>query len=964
MKSVYGSAHGSFTRAGGVFLVLALFALAPAVTQAATRIKQNNTHDLNLAASWDVLPGAADIALWSSTVTAANRTSLGADLSWLGIKIVTPGGPVTIEAGHSLTLGASGIDLSTATQDLTLNCGLTLRGRQTWKAAFYRMINVAGSFNRTGAVVDFSAFPTNAGLGTLGNDASGILGPWATWGSGTSLYYVKCTPQISPFLGATAATAGTLANVISPSVNYTYAASANLTVNITANTLRFTGSSATVANGGKTVTLNGLLNAASGTSGSVSFSGTGNVIIGSNRELVIISNTRNLSIFSLIADNPAGSSGLTYSGGGTLSLFAANTYSGGTTVDAGTLAVVNSGSTLGRGDVTLNAGTLSLGTGTSNVIGDTNTVTIADGAIVTLASGINEAVRDLYLGGRRASSGTWGSSDSGSEHIDDAHLSGGGVFTVLNAENDPTRIPRLSGTLDFGTVATNAAATLSVEVWNDGNQSLSVTDIQVPASFSVTPRAFTVPVGAAVALTVSFTPSAVIPYAGQLTLECNATAGTTSLAVSGAGVVPPPPPGVRTIAGLHAVIAIDVPEEATVLGVEDELSPGMAPVTISDGGSWDAVNRKVKWFFNEAGQVRDRALQYTVASAGNVVAGSVNFGQGNKPVTGDTAFSGGEGHGLLHSADDNGDWRVTLQEVSASVNRWKSGQDDTKTPIVVRGITLYLQGEQYRYDPAISSEAKRWIALAGLASLGTSASRMNPLAPLAAILAIPQTGAVRSVDTTNVTITVTPASGTVAWGMEESVPSGVQVTAVGNSGTWDASHRRIKWAFFDGNSRALSYTVNGLPGTNVTVTGSASFDGSDDAVSGTTSLAIPLSFPLWAERHGLSGDADAAFRAAHAEYGQPNGIVYAFQSNLKSGDLLLEIGWDQGAPYVETPKQDPATLAFVEISLEGKRELSDADWSLSLQPAQDQSAVPGNRCRWTPLSVPDRAFYRLRVVPK
>ena len=80
-------------------LALALAAcglLAPPAAQAATRTKQDNTDALNLTSSWDTLPGPADIAQWTNIVTVDNTTaSLGADLSWAGIKIVDPGGLVT-----------------------------------------------------------------------------------------------------------------------------------------------------------------------------------------------------------------------------------------------------------------------------------------------------------------------------------------------------------------------------------------------------------------------------------------------------------------------------------------------------------------------------------------------------------------------------------------------------------------------------------------------------------------------------------------------------------------------------------------------------------------------------------------------------------------------------------------------------------------------------------------------------
>ena len=109
-------------------------------SQGATRFKADNADDLNLASSWDTLPGAADIAQWDLTVTTANSPVLGADLTWAGIKIVDPGTnpgiePVTIGGSNTLTISTSGINLSTATQDLTIASGLTVFGKQSWKAA-------------------------------------------------------------------------------------------------------------------------------------------------------------------------------------------------------------------------------------------------------------------------------------------------------------------------------------------------------------------------------------------------------------------------------------------------------------------------------------------------------------------------------------------------------------------------------------------------------------------------------------------------------------------------------------------------------------------------------------------------------------------------------------------------------------------------------------------------------------
>ena len=384
--------------------------LSQATVFAGTSIKQNNSTNLNLAGSWNTLPGAGDIAQWDATVLGTNSPVLGADLSWLGLKIVSPGGLVTLGAGNTLTIGASGIDLSTATQSLTLNCGLTLQGLQSWKAAASRTLNVAGTFTRTGAVVDFTNFNASAILSGITNDATGMLGTWATTGATTSLNYVKNTAGvISAYTGQTAATAADLSNVTNPAINYSFAAAATLTGTITANTLRYTGGAATVTNNGNSITLNGLMNA--GSASTLFISGTGNLVIGANKELVVAA-SKDTTITSKIVDNPGGASSLTYSGAGSnFTLSGSNTYTGGTVVNAGSLTA-GSGSSLGAagfvnvtvqsgatlvtnnlqftGNLTLNGGTVSATNGNSQdvwngpiTLGATSTIDVgsSDGVL-------------------------------------------------------------------------------------------------------------------------------------------------------------------------------------------------------------------------------------------------------------------------------------------------------------------------------------------------------------------------------------------------------------------------------------------------------------------------------------------------------------------------------------------------------------------------------------------------------
>jgi autotransporter-associated beta strand protein len=125
--------------------------------------KANNTDALNLTTSWSLgtAPTSTDVALWDSTVSAANTVLLGADTSWQGIKLTSPGGAVTISAGNVLTLGSAGIDMSSATQNLTLASGLLLATDQSWNVGTGRTLTISGASTGSTGVI------TKSGAGIL-----------------------------------------------------------------------------------------------------------------------------------------------------------------------------------------------------------------------------------------------------------------------------------------------------------------------------------------------------------------------------------------------------------------------------------------------------------------------------------------------------------------------------------------------------------------------------------------------------------------------------------------------------------------------------------------------------------------------------------------------------------------------------------------------------------------------------
>ena len=303
----------------------------------AERIKANNTTNLNLAASWDALTTSTDVGNWTTTVAAANTVALGADLSWQGIKIVAPGGLVTISPGNTLMIGGRGIDLSTATQDLTIQSGLMTRpgSGQIWNVATGRTLTLSTGIITRGAYSTVNV----QGVGTvnssvLTNDSTGLIGPWATYGTVTAAKYATMSAgSIIGYSGGTAAANAAAVTDTTGLVNYDVAAVGALGTGASFNTLRYTGAAGTITGN---YVASGILNAGTG-----ALILSGNVTISPKRELVIMNGDnnalRNITLSGNIGDDAGGPSAITKGGDGALILSGNNTYTGVTTVSRGQL---------------------------------------------------------------------------------------------------------------------------------------------------------------------------------------------------------------------------------------------------------------------------------------------------------------------------------------------------------------------------------------------------------------------------------------------------------------------------------------------------------------------------------------------------------------------------------------------------------------------------------------------------
>lgn len=280
-------------------------------SSAASVVKADNALDLSNGLSWvgGSAPNAATIAKWDSTVTSANTTALGADMSWSGIAIENPSGPVTINGGNTLTLGAAAldIDLSTATADLTLACPLAMSDSNSWSVAASRTVTLGGKVSGSSAIIKL--------------------------GEGTAIL----SSSANDYTGNTTVSAGTLklgGNNVIPH------GSGEVAGNV-------------VVNG--TLDLNGKSDSINGLSGGGVVDNTG-----AATSTLSVGNNSQTTTFSGVIKSTTGNINLSKTGNGTLTLGGANTFTG-------TVTLVPSTSVLELGNISPlnNVTSITLGGGTT-----------------------------------------------------------------------------------------------------------------------------------------------------------------------------------------------------------------------------------------------------------------------------------------------------------------------------------------------------------------------------------------------------------------------------------------------------------------------------------------------------------------------------------------------------------------------------------------------------------------------
>lgn len=240
-------------------------------------------------------------------------------------------------------------------------------------------------------------------------DASGVRALRASEYSGSITAGADHNVSVGGF---TALAADATVNSLRLTTNTTNNIGADRVLTIQSGALLFTANNATLGGSG------------SATAGTVSFG---------SREGVIWSNATNVNT---IGASLAGSGGLTKAGTGTLILTGGNSYAGVTHVGSGILQVGDGTrqSNLGAGDVVVAAGAL-LDVRNDNALSEDYVLRMTLSGLVhgmvLLGAGTENTVAGLYFGDVAQAAGTWGSSASGAEFVNDIYFSGTGILIVV-----------------------------------------------------------------------------------------------------------------------------------------------------------------------------------------------------------------------------------------------------------------------------------------------------------------------------------------------------------------------------------------------------------------------------------------------------------------------------------------------------------------------------------------------------
>jgi fibronectin-binding autotransporter adhesin len=463
MKSFFSSTISFLLAFGGLVLLSSSL-------HAADRVKANNTNALNQPASWvdGVVPTSLDIAVWDETLTLNRNASIGGNQTWAGIRVTTAGGnstlhQITATSGQTLTLGASGIDMSLAELNFTIACLFNIGSTQTWDVAANRTLTLSGVVS--GASGN-TLSKNGTGTAVLSNTANTFTGPVVING-GVLQVALLANGGSNSSLGASSNEAS------------------NLTIN--GGTLRVTSTSTsdrgiTIGEAGGTIESNARLQLTN--TDALVLSGTNVARTLTLGGTYVGTPTTRSRLNAQITDNGTGATSLVKTGAGFWLLGNnANDYTGKTSVQQGGLVVTgNTGidalgapttianKTIDLGTVST-AGTLEFNNLTANLTTDRPINLVGNGTIAFTGTSANAPL--LFTTGNISSSTTGNktltineSSSNSVTRVVTADISDGVLGSVLSLTKNGTRTVRLTGNNNYSGFTYVASGILEIDSVN------------------------------------------------------------------------------------------------------------------------------------------------------------------------------------------------------------------------------------------------------------------------------------------------------------------------------------------------------------------------------------------------------------------------------------------------------------------------------------------------------------------
>ena len=340
----------------------------------------STSNDPKVAANWTgptvAVPGASNIVLFDNTTPNAVPLSAGTSGAWsvAGIRVTSGTGLVStssVLAQGYFDIGSSGIDMSSATRDLTLNW-ISISANQQWNVAAGRTltlpaaVGISAAAGRTVTLAGSGTFSSSNYLAVGGNSANGVI--QHTGGTlvanGSVPIYIGLTSTAAGFSGIYNLSGGTVALAGTQPILISQGGFSNGQLNVSG--------SGQITSSGTTTVLR------VGDSGVGSYSQTGGSVT--------------IGTFNVGSNNATGYGTAVFSGGtmtasalqvGTAGTAAASSFSlsGSGILNLGGVASVGSATAGTSGTLTL-GGTTNFTSTSAGITRNTTGVVIADGAVL------------------------------------------------------------------------------------------------------------------------------------------------------------------------------------------------------------------------------------------------------------------------------------------------------------------------------------------------------------------------------------------------------------------------------------------------------------------------------------------------------------------------------------------------------------------------------------------------------